>query len=276
MSTSIRFPPAFSFSQSSLQDFTDCARRFQLRYIMQQAWPAPPAEPLNDVEHADKLGKQFHLIMERHWLGLPIQRDQIEPTLLPWWDAFLSSPPPNLPGTDRRPEVATSARIHDQRMVATFDLLAYEPNGRAVIVDWKTSRKRPTRAWLDRRLQTVIYPLLLVESAPRLLGYELKPEQVQLVYWFANAPTEIETFQYTTARYESDLRTLKSLLDRLLAMDGDKGSVWPLTPNTDLCRLCQYRSLCDRGRAAGNMDEAYAEDQPLLTEEVIQPDDFVL
>jgi hypothetical protein len=276
MSKPAQLPPAFSFSQSSLQDFKDCARRFQLRYIMEQRWPAPPAEPLHDVERADLLGKQFHRVMERHWLDLPVNRDGLDPALMPWWDAFVANPVQNLPGTIRRPEVQTSALIGGQRMVATFDLLAYEPDGQAAIVDWKTSHRKPTRAWLDQRLQTIVYPLLLVEASKRLLGYALPPENVRLIYWFANAPTEVEVFQYSAARYERDKRTLEALLGRLMALDMD--STWPLTPNTALCRFCQYRSLCDRGREAGDFREEYGDEvgAPDMTVELPTPDDFVL
>lgn len=260
-----------NLSQSSLQDFTDCARRFQLRYLMDQAWPAPVAEPLQDAERADLLGRQFHRVMERHWLGLPVERATLDAALLPWWDAFIAHPPADLPGTERRPELHTTAVIHGQRIVATFDLLAYEPGGPAAIVDWKTSARRPNRTWLDRRLQTLIYPLLLVESAPGLLGCALPPEDVRFIYWFTNAPAEPEVFQYSTARYESDKRTLAALLDRLLAMEGE---TWPLTPNVELCRLCQYRSLCDRGRQAGHPDEEFELPEPVP--EPAAPDDFVL
>ena len=37
--------PNFVFSQSSLQDYVDCARRFELRYIDELRWPAVVAEP---------------------------------------------------------------------------------------------------------------------------------------------------------------------------------------------------------------------------------------
>src|SRR5215510_4352363 len=166
----INLPPAFQFSHSSLQDYVDCQRRFQLRYLLECEWPAPVAEPLNDVEQADLLGKRFHKLIERHWLEIPVERDQLDPQLATWWDAFVSQPP-DLPEGERLPEVETSAAVDGQRLVAKFALLAYKPDGEAVIVDWKTSRRRPSRARLDRRLQTVIYPFLLVESSPRLLGY---------------------------------------------------------------------------------------------------------
>ena len=38
-------PDDFHFSQGSLQDYVDCQRRFQLRYLMKLAWPAVDAEP---------------------------------------------------------------------------------------------------------------------------------------------------------------------------------------------------------------------------------------
>jgi hypothetical protein len=272
----VTLPPAFQFSQSSLQDYSDCARRFQLRYLMQQQWPAPPAEPLHDAERADILGKRFHLLVERYWRGLPVDRNNLDAALMPWWDAFIQTPPPNLPGEIRKPEIRTSALVHGQRLVATFDLLAYGPQGQVTIVDWKTSQHRPTRSWLDHRLQTIVYPLLLVDSAPRLLGYTIKPEQVRLIYWFANDPSNVETFQYSTVRYEQDKATIGVVLDRLMATDGE---IWPLTPDTRLCSLCQYRSLCDRGREAGSVDEMDTDDLTLTEsaeQYIVAPDDFVL
>src|SRR5258705_12892901 len=150
----VQLPPAFQFSQSSLQDFKDCSRRFQLRYLMEQEWPTPVAEPLNDAEQADLLGRRFHRLIERYYLGVRVDREKIELALQPWWDAFLQHPIPNLLDGVRKPEVHTSSLVHGRRMVAAFDLLAYNPGGEAVIVDWKTTRRRSSRDWLDRRLQT--------------------------------------------------------------------------------------------------------------------------
>src|ERR1041385_2279647 len=125
----LKLPPAFQFSQSSLQDFSDCARRFQLRYLMEQEWPAPIAEPLNDAEQADILGKRFHKLIERHYLGLALEREKIDPALVGWWDAFSNHPVEGQPAGACRPEVSTSALIHGKRFVATFDLLTYDAGG---------------------------------------------------------------------------------------------------------------------------------------------------
>jgi CRISPR/Cas system-associated exonuclease Cas4 (RecB family) len=254
------FPPTFQFSQASLQDYSDCQRRFQLRYLMQQAWPAPAAEPLNEYEAAERLGAQFHRLAQRHYLDVPVER--VEPALLLWWDAFLRHQPP-LPGRERRPEVHTSAVIGGERVTAAFDLLAYEPNGEVVIVDWKTSRYRPKREWLDRRWQTILYPLLLVETVKELIGFAVQPEQVKMLYWFANFPTEPEVFTYSRQRYEEDKGTLEGVLAQIRRTEAE---VWALTENRRLCRLCQYRSLCGRGREAGSVAESEADESLMMVE----------
>ena len=50
-------PPGFQFSQRSLQDYVDCRRRFELRYLQNLAWPAVEAEPHLEQEkrlHPDR------------------------------------------------------------------------------------------------------------------------------------------------------------------------------------------------------------------------------
>lgn len=255
----VAFPPAFQLSQSSLQDFSECRRRFQLRYLHQQQWPAPVAEPLPELERADKLGRQFHRLVERHWLGLPVE--EVGPELAAWWAAFTQHAPADLPGTIRRPEVQVSAQLLGRRLTATFDLLAYEEGRRVVIVDWKTTHLRPSRERLARRLQTILYPLLLVVCAERLLGYAIAPAEVTLMYWFTAAPSDPILFPYSDASHEAGWRRMSDIfgeLDALMSEAQANEAIWPLTEDVRKCRLCQFRSLCNRGREAGAMDEADA------------------
>ena len=57
-------PPTFTFSQSSLQDYFDCPRRFQLRYIEQVAWPAVETEPMLENERRQQAGLHFHRLVQ--------------------------------------------------------------------------------------------------------------------------------------------------------------------------------------------------------------------
>lgn len=246
-------PPAFQFSQNSLQDYVDCQRRFQLRYVVEQKWPAAESEPIDEQEHFLEMGSRFHLLVQRHLTGLDTELLRpSDPMLAEWWDAYLKHPIPDLPAANQLPEINLSASVGGQRLTATFDLLAFEPGQRAVIVDWKTTQRVPKREKLAARLQTRVYPFVLVEGGKHLFGGDIKPEQVEMVYWFANDPTQPHRFAYNAQQYDTDRAYLAGMLTELLARQDE---AWPLTDNLNQCNYCVYRSLCDRGVKAGLLDE---------------------
>ena len=55
----LSLPSNFQFSQASLSDYADCARRFQLCYLLEQPWPAVQAEPLLERERVLALGQRY-------------------------------------------------------------------------------------------------------------------------------------------------------------------------------------------------------------------------
>ncbi len=273
-------PPAFAFSQASLQDFADCPRRFQLRYLLAHSHPAPIAEPLTLVDRSMERGERFHRLMERYWQGISVPK-QVDPLITDLWQAFLDNPPADVPGAFRRPEFSVSVKptwANGARLVAKYDLLAYHPDDRALIIDWKTG-PRPRRTTLERRLQTILYPLLLVEASPRLFGAPLPPERVHLLYWFGEEGGATELFIYNSQRCTADQAYISALLARLSALQVDE---FPLTAEVRHCRHCQYRALCEREEVAGTFELDSADLFPALEElrDVIAAaaadDDFVL
>ncbi len=254
-----RLPPAFQFSQNSLQDYADCPRRFQLRYIQRVRWPAAESEPLEEHERFMEQGTAFHRLVQQHLLGIPAERlTPSEYPLAEWWEAYLRTPPPNLPTALRLPEVQLSTPIGTHRLLAKFDLLAIEPGQRAVIVDWKTTRTRPSREALARRLQSRVYPFVAVEAGAHLFGGPIQPQQVSLIYWFAPDPAVPEVFTYSHAEHEENRAYLTALIEEVLARSDP---IWPLTEDEFHCRYCVYRSLCDRGVRAGSLDDGGLEAQ---------------
>lgn len=253
------FPPMFQYSQDNLQDYVECARSFQLRYLLRQQWPAPLAEPLRDAETEIRLGDAFHRIVERHFLGLDVAPS---PGLLSeWWRSFETHPPPDLPGTIRIPEAAYSIPFGGRRLIAKFDLLAIEPGKRIVIVDWKTTRHRPSRKTLEARLQTAVYRYVAVEALARDFGGSVSPDAVRLIYWFAAAPNKPETFDYDAAQHATTGAHLRDLVAKI---EQHAEPIWPLTDDLRKCEHCNYRSFCERGSHAAPLADP---DQPdaLLT-----------
>jgi len=271
-------PTDFQFSQGSLQDYADCPRRFQLRYIQRLAWPALEAEPALENERHLQQGAAFHRLVHQHLLGLSpehLSSTITDQDLSRWWHNYLESAPADLAQLCY-PEVVLFAPVSGHRLVAKYDLIAVNPGqradfgelSRAVIVDWKTSRKRPQRKWLAERLQTRVYPYLLVRAGSHLLEIgdwrleigdwrSFQPEQVEMVYWFANFPDDPERFTYDAGQYDADGDYLTSLVEEIKSL-GDED--FPLTTQERRCRYCPYRSLCQRGIRAGALDEA--EDEP--------------
>jgi len=180
-----------------------------------------------------------------------------EPELIRWWRNYLNLPPRDLPRGLRRAEMMLTAPLDAYRIAAKYDLLALESGRRAVIVDWKTERKRPTRAQLAARMQTRVYRYVLVEAGTALNGGRpIGPEQVTLVYWFAEFPAEPEVLPYDVAQYTDDASYLMGLVREIT----ERADVeWPKTNDPTRCRLCTYRSLCERGVAAGTDDESEIE-----------------
>jgi hypothetical protein len=265
-------------SQSSLQDYNDCARRFQLRYVLEQPWPAVQSEPLIERERLADLGRRFHQMAQRHTVGLPVEQiaaSAQDADLARWWWNYLNVPPRDLPSSVRRAEVTLTAPLYlppaqrggprgGHRLTAKYDLLALDPGRRAVIVDWKTEHKRPTRAQLAARIQTRVYRYVLVEAGTALNGgHPIEPEQVTMVYWFAAFPAEPEVFPYDSALHADDAAFLSGLVEEIasagLGMLAHAEAEWPKTDDTKRCHYCTYRSLCDRGTTAGIGDETEVE-----------------
>lgn len=249
-------PDDFQFSQAKLQDYVDCPRRFQLRYVLMQPWPALITEPAAEAEQHMQRGADFHRLAHQHALGLAPEHLAAtihDPVLAQWWQTYLAHPPAGLPEAIRRAEVVVAAPHAGHRLLAKFDLLAVEPGERLVVVDWKTVLRRPRRAALSRRLQTYVYRFLAVEAGAAFNGGQRpKPEQVEMVYWFANDGGATERFPYDAGQHAAAGEYLADLVARIAA-HGDP--VWPLTPDERACRFCNYRSLCERGVRAGFLED---------------------
>ncbi len=248
-----------TFSQSSLQDFVECPRRFQLRHLEGQAWPGVVAEPALAHEQYLERGAQFHRLVERHQLGMDsrlLQSGIVDPQVQQWWDAYLSFQALHQREGRRYPEFSLSAGIAGSRVMAVYDLLLVVPDERIVIYDWKTYARTPTRQWLQARLQTRVYLSVLVKAGRYILGREVIPADVSLVYWVAGSGESVE-FEYSYEAYEQDLVFIEGLMDQVRKRS--ELEVWSLTSDVSRCGFCVYRSLCGRGREAEKIESNEAD-----------------
>ena len=246
-------PTSFTFSQSSLQDYVDCPRRFQLRYIEQLAWPAVEVEPALENERRQQEGQLFHRMVQQHLIGLSIEKLAHlanTPGLSRWWENYLNYKF-DITGYAQSTELTLAAPVGTYRLLAKYDLIAVKPEEQAIIFDWKTYHKRPRDEWMAVRLQTRVYRALLVQAGAHLNGSTpFQPEQVQMVYWYADFPSEPARFPYNAVQYKRDWNSLTSLINEI-----GNHRHFPLTDDEKKCAYCPYRSYCNRGAQAGLLDE---------------------
>ena len=252
----------FTFTQSNLQDYLACPRRFELRYIDGQKWPAVDTEPVRERERHMQQGADFHHMVHQHVIGVPesalTASAKIDP-LRRWWAAYLKNGPAGLPA-QRHAEITLSVPLTGYRLLAKYDLIAVEAGERLIIIDWKTSLRVPTVAQMAVKMQTRIYPYVLVEAAFHLNGEKsIAPEQVTMVYWFAEAPDQPLHFDYSMAAHERNREDLTALIEEIAARD-----TFDLTADESRCRFCVYRSLCNRGVEAGDERDMVLEDGDVI------------
>ncbi len=253
--------PDFRFSQNNMQDFLDCPRRFELRYILRQKWPAIQSEPVIEQELLMEEGQQFHQMVQQYVAGLDsgaILDNAASPNLRRWWANLVQYEPfKDLP-SQRYAELSLSAPLAGFRLTAQYDFIAIAPGKQAVIIDWKTSAKKPSHNVLSARLQTRVYRYLLVAAGAQLNNNAaIDPRQVEMVYWFPEFPAEPERFSYDKEKFEADRDYLTKLIGDIARLEPGQ---YYLTPDEMKCRYCVYRSLCNRGEKAGEWKDQEDED----------------
>ena len=242
----------FAFTQSSLGDYVDCARRFELRYIRRMRYPALEVQQALDYEARIRQGDRFHKLLQQHLSGVPaavLERSlAVDGELRRWWDNALTQSLADLP-QQRHAEITLQTFLAGRRLLAKYDLLALDPGGEAVIVDWKTGGRLPSRLTLERRLQTVAYRYVLASAGGHLYGGPIPPERIRMDYVYVAAGGERISFRYSAEELAADETWLADMI-RLAGQSTE----FPLTEDERRCRFCSYRSYCGRGEA-GRLDE---------------------
>ena len=247
-------------SQHKLNTFLTCQRRFHLRFRQRLSWPNRPlADHWAEVRER---GEQFHRLLERHFLKLPVVAEAIDDVeVRRWWSLFQSNV--KLPDGKAYPERGLTVPIGGHVLNGRFDLLILSPDS-AHIFDWKTGRPH-SEAELRHDWQTRLYLAMLAESGAAL-GHNLQPDQLAITYWYVNDPDAPCTIHYNSAWHTqnwADIQTLAAQIDETLAKDD-----WPLTDDWSHCRQCAYQAYCGRQDAgepvANESEEADDETNPIL------------
>lgn len=259
-------PENFVFTQTNLQDYVDCPKRFYLKYIKRMSWPAIQEEPYLLVEQMMLRGQKFHHLIHQFFLGISPELvfSQVDDSdLSRWWNGFISYFNSVISETITNselvyPEFSVFTFISEVQITAKYDLLIKTNNGEFIIYDWKTTRVKPRRQWLINRMQTRVYQFILRHCQENAgIPDFSKSEKIRMVYWFSEDPTSPEIFNYPNTQFAKD----KNYLNTLIPSITQKGeNDFYLTEDLWMCKFCVYRSYCDRGNSASNINDSFDPD----------------
>lgn len=256
----MNLPDDFTFSQSSLQDYEYCARRFELRYIEKLRYPALATANILAYEERKRRGDRFHKMIQQYLLGVPdnLLEESLgdDDELAGWWHTFMDYGLAGLP-SERYPEITLQTHLEDYRLIAKYDLLAIAPGGQAMIMDWKTTLYVPPPKEEHSDLQTTVYRYVLAQAGADLYGGEIPPENIRMTYWYAARDGQRITFDYSEQQMRNDEAELCRMIEEI-----ETAKEFKLTDEENLCRYCQFRSHCNRGDQAADWDPADYDDEP--------------
>lgn len=235
----------FIFTQNNLQSYLDCPRQFELRFLLKQECPPASTTAQAASRHFAELGTQFHELVHRHLIGIPVEdtlNHYNDPQIQTWWQHFDSLNP--LPGNiaQKCPELTISCSIERYRLLAKLDLAVVTTDQRVLIFEWKTSPNLPNPQILKSRLQSRLYPLVLSKMS-RMGSLDFSPDQVSMIYWFANQPERAVIFQYSTTQMIADQKYLIQLIDEISSIPFGE---FKKTRNMRKCQYCDFFLLCHK------------------------------
>lgn len=239
------------FSQAALSKYQTCPLKFRYRHLDDLGWLKSGTNA--DWQAERLLGEQFHMLAQRYFQGaeLGALSQMIPPGLLEEWFNHLQANFPLENNTAYYPEQEFRVDYGGTKLLAKYDLLKVDHDGRVVIYDWKTQAKQTKKR--TRTLQGKIYPLILCEAAP--FG-PLQPEDVTMVYWNPRFPKEEEVWTYSQQLYVKDRAEINRLVTNISKKSyadfcGIKPEEGTLVPKD--CNYCEFNVLCygNKQRFAG-------------------------
>ncbi len=276
----------WTLSQSAIDTYQRCARRYYLRYVRGLDWPAPLTSSELDFEQAMRRGEQFHLLIQQHALGMdvtPMVEAGDDDILRTWWQSYLTQARSFVPGSMKAQftEIELAASIEDVTVMAKFDHVVFEQDGGMLIFDWKTGVPR-SQDHLARGWQSVVSQFIAAERGgqlrPSASDLQIAPGLIRLVYWHARDAGQPVRLRYDDQLHEAGRARLVSVIVEIkdLFAQGEE-SAFARTPDESQCRHCPYRSYCERGKEAGpEMEPDLQPETEELMRNLSGPDDLDL
>lgn len=232
------------FSQTQIQDYLFCPRRYFLSHIQKITWPEPVSPSFEKIEESNRQGKAFHLFINRLIQGVSYKEliSQVYETDLNQWLKNFKKYNPLPDNAKIFSEIEISAIFAEILWIGYMDAVAFLPD-KIQIFDWKTSRRVGDPKVLLNSPQTRLYCFLMMQNHQNFLNFSgnISPDQIEMVYWYARFPSDPIHLQYSAELYDKDLVYFKDMAEKLCY---DDRANYPQTLQQNNCRFCRFQTFC--------------------------------
>jgi len=225
--------------------------RTEFRGSLSGAYVQEPRRRLGLMEHHYREG-----VADAEWRSMA---DMVRRSILGFFQGPFLSAVREVPAADWLAlENLESFVLDGAKVYVKMDLAHRKPDAGAVILDWKTGRRRPR----PQGLQLGCYALYATEA------WDLEPDRIQVIE--ANLSTGavgsaqvsaelLETARQTIAEGIREMRALLSDPENNIA----EQKRFPAAPNPQTCRRCPFREVCpEYQQVLATADQASRRDVP--------------
>lgn len=265
----LRYLEYFLFTQHSLSTFDKCPLKFKKRYLEGLKWDSIPKE---DVVKSLEMGNNFHLMAQRYFMGVEtgLTKDIYGYEELEGWMNSLKNKFNKNDG-EYLPEYKLRMSKGILRLEANFDLLLIKED-KIEIWDWKTHGKEQKEKVVERGVinplqtekklresfQTIVYLFVLKEMGHKVLGKEIRSEDIKMLYWQPEPQKILAEVQYSDKTHEIYKEIIHNMINGILNYDYSNFNKELYRKN---CKYCEFNWFCNNERVDF---EALKEDEDFM------------
>jgi len=231
----------FYYSQNSLNTFNKCPLKFKMQYMEDISWKND--SPM-DVQYykSMKVGLDFHLICERYFSRLPLGIEDSNEELTKWTKALKAKMSINEENI-YFPEYEIKMTKNHIKLQAKYDLIIAKPQGQVEIWDWKTENRKLSGKEMEKRFQTIVYTYVLKEKCKEMLGIDVNPENIKMIFWQPQYEQENIEINYSQIKHDENEKFINGIITNINNYDFQKDFNKELYSKQ--CRFCEFNYFCN-------------------------------
>lgn len=226
---------SFCYSQNSINTYKSCPLKFKYKYIDRINWKYDDIDS-RDYYESLRLGRDFHLLCERYFSGIPL--GYIESEKFSKWIDKVKKLVPIKDEYTYLPEYELRLNINGYKLQAKYDLIVLGNNS-IEIYDWKTENRKIDYKNVENRMQTILYMYIAKEVICKLENNDINSNAIKMKYYQPEFDNEAITIIYSDQKHISNRNKIIGYLNLI-----NQGN-FEQQKNRKHCKYCEFNKLCN-------------------------------